>query len=172
MINEICTARSRIVPRRCLVSCRLHWRMASLLSGAFQVRSRSPGWRTQPTSQTLVVFGSERLTETLGIPIVRGRGLSTIDVEQAHHVAVINETLARRYFGSEDPISRVIRLPRLTTLPSPITDPTFEVIGVMREVATMGPVTTRRRRYCCRSVCGSPVASTCSCARPTIRCAR
>src|SRR5688572_15630119 len=42
-----------------------------------------PGVATQPTSQTLVVFGSERLTETLGIPIVRGRGLSTIDVEQA-----------------------------------------------------------------------------------------
>jgi putative ABC transport system permease protein len=98
-----------------------------------------PGMATQATSQALVVFGSQRLTETLGIPIVRGRGLSTIDVEQAHHVAVINETLARRYFGSEDPISRVIRLPRLTTLPSPIADPTFEVIGVMREVATVGP---------------------------------
>jgi putative ABC transport system permease protein len=98
-----------------------------------------PGIALQPTSQALVVFGSERLPETLGIPIVKGRGLSTIDIEQAHHVAVINETLARRYFGSEDPLARVIRLPRLTTLPRPITDPTFEVIGIMKEVATVGP---------------------------------
>jgi putative ABC transport system permease protein len=93
----------------------------------------------QPTSQALVVFGSERLPETLGIPIVKGRGLSTIDIDQAHHVAVINETLARRYFGSEDPLARVIRLPRLTTLNRPISDPTFQVIGIMKEVATVGP---------------------------------
>jgi putative ABC transport system permease protein len=98
-----------------------------------------PGIAIQPSSQALVVFGSERLPETLGIPIVKGRGLSTIDIEQAHRVAVINETFARRYFGSEDPLARVIRLPRLTTLPRPITDPTFQVIGIMRDVATVGP---------------------------------
>jgi putative ABC transport system permease protein len=98
-----------------------------------------PGMAMPPSSQTLVVFGSERLLETLGIPIVKGRGLSTIDIDQSHRVAVVNETLARRYFGSDDPLARVIRLPRLTTLPRPITDPTFRVIGIMRDVATAGP---------------------------------
>jgi putative ABC transport system permease protein len=98
-----------------------------------------PGLAMQPSSSALIVFGSERLPETLGIPIVKGRGLSTIDVEQAHRVAVVNETLARRYFGSEDPLSRVIRLPRLTALPRPIPDPTFQVIGIMRDVSTVGP---------------------------------
>ena len=98
-----------------------------------------PGMVTDPSAQALVLFGSERLPETLGIPIVKGRGLSAIDIEQAHRVAVINETLARRFFGSEDPVARVIRLPRLTTLSPPIKDPTFEIIGIMREVATVGP---------------------------------
>jgi predicted permease len=98
-----------------------------------------PGMAMPPSSQTLVVFGSERLLETLGIPIMKGRGLSTIDIDRAHRVAVVNETLARRYFGSDDPLARVIRLPRLTTLPRPITDPTFQVIGIMRDVATGGP---------------------------------
>jgi len=98
-----------------------------------------PGVTTDPSSPALIVFGSERLPDTLGIPIMKGRGLSTIDIEQAHRVAVINETLARRYFGSEDPLARVIRLPRLTTLPRPITDPTFQIIGIMRDVATVGP---------------------------------
>jgi putative ABC transport system permease protein len=98
-----------------------------------------PGIAVDPSSEALVVFGSERLAETLGIPILKGRGLSTIDVEQMHRVAIVNETLARRYFGSEDPLARVIRLPRLATLPRPITDPTFQIIGIMRDVATAGP---------------------------------
>jgi putative ABC transport system permease protein len=105
------------------------------LSSALEI----PGMAMPPSSQTLVVFGSERLLETLGIPIVKGRGLSTIDIDQGHRVAVVNETLARRYFGSDDPLARVIRLPRLTTLPRPITDPAFQVIGIMRDVATGGP---------------------------------
>ncbi|MGH9371094.1 MAG: FtsX-like permease family protein, partial [Vicinamibacterales bacterium] len=131
-----------------------------------------PGMALQPSSQALVVFGSERLPETLGIPIVKGRGLSTIDIEQAHHVAVINETLARRYFGSEDPLARVIRLQRLTTLPRPITDPTFQVIGSCGRWRRWGRVTSRRRKYYFRSVCGSRAASRCSCAPPMIPCVR
>jgi putative ABC transport system permease protein len=98
-----------------------------------------PGLTLPPSSQAMMLFCSEGLLDTLGVPIVKGRGFSTIDMEQGHLVAVINETLARRYFGSEDPLARVIRLPRLTTLPRPIADPTFQVIGVMRDVANMGP---------------------------------
>jgi len=97
------------------------------------------GVPTDASSQSLVVFGSERLLETLGIPIIKGRGLSTIDIEQSHPVAVINETLARRYFATDDPLGRTIRLPRLTTLPKPIPDHSFQVIGIMRDVATVGP---------------------------------
>ena len=98
-----------------------------------------PGLAAQPSSQALVMFASESLPETLGIPLVKGRGFSRMDVEQSHQVALINETLARRYFGSEEPLSRVIRIPRLTTLPRPITDPTFEVIGILRDMANLGP---------------------------------
>jgi len=98
-----------------------------------------PGIALEPSSQAAMLFCSEGLLDTLGIPIVKGRGFSTMDMEPGHMVAVINETFARRYFGSEDPLARVIRLPRLTTLPRPITDPTFQVIGVMRDVANMGP---------------------------------
>jgi putative ABC transport system permease protein len=97
------------------------------------------GIAVQPTSQAIVLFCSERLPDTLGIPIVKGRGFSTSDMEQGQRVAIVNETFVGRYFGSEDALGRVIRLPRLTTLPRPITDPTFQVIGVMRDVANMGP---------------------------------
>jgi putative ABC transport system permease protein len=107
--------------------------------GGMESALESPGTALDPSSRALVLFCSERLLETLGIPIVKGRGFSAIDMEQGHRVALINETLARRYFGSEDPLARVIRLPRLATLPRPITDPTFQVIGVMRDVVNQGP---------------------------------
>jgi predicted permease len=107
--------------------------------GGLESALERPGTAPDSSSRALVLFCSERLPETLGIPMVKGRGFSTIDMEQAHRVAVINETLARRYFPSEDPLGRVIRLPRLAALPRPITDPTFQVIGVMRDVANLGP---------------------------------
>jgi putative ABC transport system permease protein len=107
--------------------------------GGLESALESPGTAADPSSRALVVFCSERLPETLGIPMLKGRGFSTLDMEQAHRVAVINETLARRYFASDDPLGRVIRLPRLAALPRPVTDPTFQVIGVMRDVANVGP---------------------------------
>jgi putative ABC transport system permease protein len=107
--------------------------------GGLESPFESPGVTLDPSSRALVQFCSEGLPDTLGIPIVKGRGFTTTDVEQRLRVAIVNETLARRYFGSEDPLGRVIRLPRLATLPQPITDPAFQVIGVIRDVVNLGP---------------------------------
>jgi len=92
-----------------------------------------------PQSSALVVFCSEGLIDTLGAPLIRGRQLSALDVEQSHHVALVNETLAKRYFSEREPLGRAIRLPRLTTLPVPVPDPTFEIVGIVRDVANSGP---------------------------------
>jgi putative ABC transport system permease protein len=46
--------------------------------------------------------------ETLGIPLKRGRAFTSDDRSASPLVAVINEALARRYFGSEDPIGRAV----------------------------------------------------------------
>ena len=45
---------------------------------------------------------------TLGIPVLAGRDLRDSDTSSATHVAVVNETLANRYFGSASPIGHVI----------------------------------------------------------------
>jgi len=44
--------------------------------------------------------------ETLKIPIVRGRNFSPQDIAQEARVAVISESLARRYWPGEDPIGK------------------------------------------------------------------
>ena len=48
--------------------------------------------------------------DTLQIPILRGRGLTLQDDERAPRVAVVNQTFARKYFGSEDPLGKRIGL--------------------------------------------------------------
>lgn len=98
-----------------------------------------PGLSLPPEASVSVLFSSEGLPDTMGLPLTKGRQLSEGEVEQARHVALINEALARTYFGGEDPIGRSVRLPRLATLPVPVTDPTFEIIGIVRDTANQGP---------------------------------
>jgi putative ABC transport system permease protein len=43
---------------------------------------------------------------TMEIPIKRGRGLNAADVETNEHVVIINETMARHYWPSEDPVGK------------------------------------------------------------------
>jgi putative ABC transport system permease protein len=97
-----------------------------------------PGEPAQPQSSALVVFCSERFLETIGLGIQLGRSLTSIDVEKSRQVAVVNETFAKRYFGAQNPIGRPVRLTRLATLPVPIADPTFEVVGVVPDTANQG----------------------------------
>ncbi len=97
------------------------------------------GKAVSPDTRTFVQFASDRLFDTIGMPLTRGRSLSATDVERLQHVAVINDAFAKRYFGSEDPLGRVVRLARLATLPVPVADPQFEVVGVSRDVANQGP---------------------------------
>jgi predicted permease len=100
---------------------------------------RIPGAVIPEQASVLVVFGSEGLFSTLGIPLVKGRELAGLDINQSRRVAVINETLARKHFGSEEPLGRTIVLSRLTSLPVPVADPTFEIVGIARDVANQGP---------------------------------
>jgi predicted permease len=100
---------------------------------------RIPGAAVLEQASVLVVFASERLFSAVGIPLIKGRELSAADINQSHHVVVINETLARKHFGSDDPLGRTIVLSRLTSLPVPVADPAFEVVGIARDVSNQGP---------------------------------
>ncbi len=62
--------------------------------------------------------------DTLGLPIVKGRGLSAADAAGAPNVAIINQTLAKRFFSTSDPIGR-----RVT-----VNTHTSEVVGVVADV--------------------------------------
>ena len=98
-----------------------------------------PGVAVPPQTSVAVSLTSEGLAETLGLTVIRGRYLSQLEIERALPVAVVNEALARQFFGEQDPIGRTLQLSRFAMPPAPMADPTFTVIGVMRNTANQGP---------------------------------
>jgi putative ABC transport system permease protein len=82
----------------------------------------------------------------LGFRFVSGSPIAPSDVATGRKVAVINETLRKRYFGKEDPIGKQIRLLRFASVPGGIPDPTFVIVGVVQDVATAAWRSLWRRR--------------------------
>jgi predicted permease len=72
--------------------------------------------------------------ETTGMPLVEGRDFDVRDTETALKVAIINETMARRYFGSSRAIGRHYGYAGMQ----------FEIVGVVRDARVRGPRSTLR----------------------------
>ena len=53
---------------------------------------------------------SSDYAKTMGTPVIRGRMINDDDIATAPFVAVINEVLARKYFGGKDPLGQQIDL--------------------------------------------------------------
>ena len=68
--------------------------------------------------QPLLLTGSEVSPEyfrLLGIPLLRGRSFSDFDTEQRPSVAVINESMARRYWPHEEALGKRVKLSSAAT---------------------------------------------------------
>ena len=70
---------------------------------------------------------STHYLETLGQPIVKGRGFTDADNENTANVAVVNETFAKRFFPNDDPIDKFfgMDIPKYSN--------TFRIIGVVKD---------------------------------------
>lgn len=67
-----------------------------------------------------------RYFETLGVPLVRGRGITPEDRSGQTPVALVNQTAARRLWPEGDPVGESLRLDLL--------DEPMTVVGVVRDV--------------------------------------
>ena len=83
---------------------------------------------------TLFQSVSEGYFRTLRVELKQGRTFNEEEVTDARKLAVVNETFVRRYFGNENPIGQRVRLLTLDG----VTDPLFEVIGVVADVTNRG----------------------------------
>lgn len=71
--------------------------------------------------------------QTMGIPVVRGRAFDARDDADSGQTAIIDERLAREFFGDTDPIGR-----RLKWGAPQSTDPWKTIVGVVRTVPAHG----------------------------------
>jgi putative ABC transport system permease protein len=75
----------------------------------------------EPRAITLAV--STGYFETMGIPLLSGRALADSDGPNAPPVILVNETMARKYWGDADPIGKQVHFPEVET--------TAAVVGVV-----------------------------------------
>jgi putative ABC transport system permease protein len=85
---------------------------------------------------------SEDYFRVVGFRLLKGALFTPLDVSTANKVAVVNETLSRRYFAGRDPIGRRITLTRLHQTPDVTPDPTFTIVGVVSDAKNNGPQET------------------------------
>jgi putative ABC transport system permease protein len=95
-------------------------------SSMFQVQGRPPLEGSGGTRTQVATPGYFR---TLKIPMLGGRAFTDADADTARRVAVVNETLARRFFPNDSPIGRVLVLANGARL---------TVVGIVADVKQRG----------------------------------
>ena len=68
------------------------------------------------------------MLKTLNVPLTRGRDFTDAEGQERRPVALINETMAQRFWPGEDPIGRQFRLK------DPATPEPFTIVGLVRDV--------------------------------------
>lgn len=91
-------------------------------SAPFQIDGYLPAPDEQPSSSYLEV--TEDYFKTLSIPIVAGREFERMDDEKAPPVAIINETMAAKYWPGKDVVGQRIK----------VKDRWLQVVGVAKNV--------------------------------------
>ena len=106
--------------------------------GGFRMEVDVAGKTHQEKWSASCDLSGEGFFNTLSIPLVRGRLFSAGEVNGARKLAVVNQTFVRKYLGNDDPIGKRVHLVDLETLPDPVKDAWFEVIGVAGDVKNQG----------------------------------
>ena len=99
------------------------------VEGEPEVPNGLPGYRT---------FLAPGFFRTMGIPLIVGREFTEADTDAAPRVVILNESMARHYFGNHNPIGRHIQFRN---------DPPVgtEVIGVVKDFVAGTPRDLQRK---------------------------
>jgi predicted permease len=89
-----------------------------------------PGFKPQTDAEKRIHLAavSPEYFDTLGVPMLLGRGFTPGDHGSAPKVAILNETAARFYLGNENPIGRNVRF-----INYPSRDLLYQVVGVVKD---------------------------------------
>jgi putative ABC transport system permease protein len=81
---------------------------------------------------------SEGYFPTVGLKLISGRVFTEQEVAEKRHVAVVNQTLAKKFFGTESPLGRQLVLKDLLKAPDPVADPTLTIVGIISDAKNQG----------------------------------
>ncbi|MGA3204435.1 MAG: ADOP family duplicated permease, partial [Bryobacteraceae bacterium] len=74
-------------------------------------------------------WASPEYFETMGIPLLSGRGFNEADTAMSQRVAVVNQTFVRHFLNGADPIGQTLRTHPEPGYPSTI----YQIVGVMAD---------------------------------------
>jgi putative ABC transport system permease protein len=109
----------------------INWSRAFVLP--VLIEGRPPPTGSQPTD-THVRIVDPNIHRVLQIPVLRGRSFDAHDASDGPQVAVINESMAMRYFAGEDPLGRRVAVESA----GPGTPKWRTVVGVIGNVRQQG----------------------------------
>lgn len=81
---------------------------------------------------------SEAYFRVLRIPFAMGRAFTDSEINDARKVAVVNRKFVSTYLSGENPIGRRVKLIALENVADSLRDPSFEIVGVVGDVANQG----------------------------------
>jgi putative ABC transport system permease protein len=84
--------------------------------------------------EVTMVAVSDRYFETLGIPIVRGRGFNRNDGLPGYEHAIVNQRFVALHFSNEDPLGRRMTLIDPVASPVQSTPKTVTIVGVVPSI--------------------------------------
>ena len=79
--------------------------------------------------------------DTIGVPVLRGRGITDQDTAASRPIAVVNESFVKRFFPKEDPIGKRFGVGGMPYAGS------FEVVGVIADFKMNDPRAPAHRIY-------------------------
>jgi putative ABC transport system permease protein len=86
---------------------------------------------SQPQPVTNVLQVSPEAFRTLGVPLVRGRAISAADRQDRPHVVMISQSMAKHFFGDQDPVGHRLSSPKEDEFSA-------EIVGVVGDVRQYG----------------------------------
>jgi predicted permease len=95
-------------------------------------RAGSERWSAQ------IDLCSDGFFRTVGIRLLRGRLPSERDIASPQRLVVVDESLARNFFGDVDPVGQTIKFKVLDLIPDAPHNAYFEIIGVVSSIKNRG----------------------------------
>ncbi len=76
--------------------------------------------------------------QTVRLRLIAGRLPTAADDDRKLKIAVINQTMAEKYFGRQDLLGRELDIEALKNAPEPVANPRFQIVGVVSDMKNDG----------------------------------